>query len=143
MECEKNIGMSFKIISNQLKRVVNKKLGNNITHIQIFILRFLYENKDKKDIFQKDIEKLLDIRRSTTTEILNVMERNNLLERVDSLSDKRQKMIVLSEKGTKYLKDFEKIVLKTEKEILNNVSQEEKYIFFNVLEKIKNNLNNL
>ena len=123
MECEKNIGMSFKIISNQLKRVVNKKLGNNITHIQIFILRFLYENKDKKDIFQKDIEKLLDIRRSTTTEILNVMERNNLLERVDSLSDKRQKMIVLSEKGTKYLKDFEKIVLKTEKEILNNVSQ--------------------
>ena len=52
-------------------------------------------------------------------------------------------MIVLSEKGTKYLKDFEKIVLKTEKEILNNVSQEEKYIFFNVLEKIKNNLNNL
>lgn len=143
MECEKNIGMSFKIISNQLKRVVNKKLGNNITHIQIFILRFLYENKDKKDIFQKDIEKLLDIRRSTTTEILNVMERNNLLERVDSLSDKRQKMIVLSEKGTKYLKDFEKIVLKTEKEILNNVSQEEKYIFFKVLEKIKNNLNNL
>lgn len=143
MECEKNIGMSFKIISNQLKRVVNKKLGNNITHIQIFILRFLYENKDKKDIFQKDIEKLLDIRRSTTTEIINVMERNNLLERVDSLSDKRQKMIVLSEKGTKYLKDFEKIVLKTEKEILNNVSQEEKYIFFNVLEKIKNNLNNL
>lgn len=143
MECEKNIGMSFKIISNQLKRVVNKKLGNNITHIQIFILKFLYENKDKKDIFQKDIEKLLDIRRSTTTEILNVMERNNLLERVDSLSDKRQKMIVLSEKGTKYLKDFEKIVLKTEKEILNNVSQEEKYIFFNVLEKIKNNLNNL
>ena len=143
MECEKNIGMSFKIISNQLKRVVNKKLGNNITHIQIFILRFLYENKDKKDIFQKDIEKLLDIRRSTTTEILNVMERNNLLERVDSLSDNRQKMIVLSEKGTKYLKDFEKIVLKTEKEILNNVSQEEKYIFFNVLEKIKNNLNNL
>ena len=143
MECEKNIGMSFKIISNQLKRVVNKKLGNNITHIQIFILRFLYENKDKKDIFQKDIEKLLDIRRSTTTEILNVMERNNLLERVDSLSDKRQKMIVLSEKGTKYLKNFEKIVLKTEKEILNNVSQEEKYIFFNVLEKIKNNLNNL
>lgn len=143
MECEKNIGMSFKIISNQLKRVVNKKLGNNITHIQIFILRFLYENKDKKDIFQKDIEKLLDIRRSTTTEILNVMERNNLLERVDSLSDKRQKMIVLSKKGTKYLKDFEKIVLKTEKEILNNVSQEEKDIFFNVLEKIKNNLNNL
>ena len=143
MECEKNIGMSFKIISNQLKRVVNKKLGNNITHIQIFILRFLYENKDKKDIFQKDIEKLLDIRRSTTTEILNVMERNNLLERVDSLSDKRQKMIVLSEKGTKYLKDLKKIVLKTEKEILHNVSQEEKDIFFNVLEKIKNNLNNL
>ena len=143
MECEKNIGMSFKIISNQLKRVVNKKLGNNITHIQIFILRFLYENKDKKDIFQKDIEKLLDIRRSTTTEIINVMERNNLLERVDSLSDKRQKMIVLSEKGTKYLKDFEKIVLKTEKEILNNVSQEENYIFFNFLEKIKNNLFNL
>ena len=62
------------------------------------------------------------------------MERNNLLERVDSLSDKRQKMIVLSEKGTKYLKDFEKRVLKTEKEILNNVSQEEKDIFFYVLE---------
>ena len=103
MEYEKNIGISFKIISNQIRRVMDKKLGHNITNIQMFILGYIYENQNNKDIYQKDIEKLLNIRRSTTTEILNVMEKKDFVKRIESPSDKRQKIIVLSKKGKYYV----------------------------------------
>lgn len=143
MEYEKNIGMSFKIISNQIRRVMDKRLGHNITNIQMFILGYIYENQNDKDIYQKDIEKLLNIRRSTTTEILNVMEKNNFVKRIESPGDKRKKVIILSDKGEYYVREFEKSIFIVEKEILKGISSEEKDNFFCVLEKIKKNLDNL
>ena len=143
MEYEKNIGISFKIISNQIRRVMDKKLGHNITNIQMFILGYIYENQNNKDIYQKDIEKLLNIRRSTTTEILNVMEKKDFVKRIESPSDKRQKIIVLSKKGKYYVGEFEKFIFIVEKEILKDISNEEKDNFFFVLEKIKKNLDSL
>ena len=143
MEYEKNIGMSFKIISNQIRRVMDKRLGHNITNIQMFILGYIYENQNDKDIYQKDIEKLLNIRRSTTTEILNVMEKNNFVKRIESPGDKRKKIITLSDKGEYYVREFEKSIFIVEKEILKGISNEEKDNFFCVLEKIKKNLDNL
>ena len=143
MEYEKNIGISFKIISNQIRRVMDKKLGHNITNIQMFILGYIYENQNNKDIYQKDIEKLLNIRRSTTTPILNVMEKKDFVKRIESSSDKRQKIIVLSKKGKYYVGEFEKSIFIVEKEILKDISNEEKDNFFCVLEKIKKNLDSL
>ena len=120
-----------------------KKLGHNITNIQMFILGYIYENQNNKDIYQKYIEKLLNIRRSTTTEILNVMEKKDFVKRIESPSDKRQKIIVLSKKGKYYVGEFEKFIFIVEKEILKDISNEEKDNFFCVLEKIKKNLDSL
>lgn len=143
MSYNKNIGMSFKVISNQIRRIVDERLGYNITNIQMFILGFIKENQNNKDIYQKDIENLLNVRRSTTTEILNVMERKNLVERIDSSSDKRKKIIVLSSKGREYVNEFDKTILAVEEGILKGISKEEQDEFFSILEKIKNNLDNL
>ncbi|MGM9878871.1 MAG: MarR family winged helix-turn-helix transcriptional regulator [Bacilli bacterium] len=143
MEYEKNICMYLKKISNQMKRVIDKRLGHNITNIQLFILGYIQKNEKHKKIYQKDIENILNIRRSTTTEILNVMEKNDLLKRIESIDDKRKKIIILSNKGIEYVKEFEKTISKVEKEILKDISKEEQENFFYVLEKIKKNLDNL
>ena len=124
MKYEKNIGMSFKVISNQIRRVMDKRLEHNITNIQMFILGYIYENQNDKDIYQKDIEKLLNIRRSTTTEILNVMEKNNFVKRIESSDDKRKKIITLSDKGKYYVGEFEKSIFIVETEILKGISNE-------------------
>lgn len=141
MERNKNIGMTFKILSNQIKRKVDSKLDNNITNIQMFILGYIY--KSKNDIYQKDIEKVLDIRRSTATEILKVMERENLIERIFIDTDKRKRKLVLTSKGKECVTTFKKTISEIEKTLLKNITEEEKEIFFSVIEKIKNNINNI
>lgn len=143
MKDEINIGMHFKIISNQIKRVIDNKLNNNITNVQMFILKYIADNQGKKDIFQKDIETFLDIRRSTTTEILNVMERKDLIKRIDFQKDKRKKVLKLSSKGLSYINEFEEIVSKIEQNLLNNITKEEKEHFFYIINKIQKNIDNI
>ena len=132
MEDKKRLGVSFKIIANTIKRTINQSLDYNVA-----------KNQSKKDILQKDIEKILNIRRSTTTEILQIMERENLIKRIAVLDDKRLKKIILSDKGLNYVKQFEKKIKQVEKCLLNDISEEEQEQFFKILEKIKTNLNNI
>lgn len=143
MEDKKRLGVSFKIIANTIKRTINQSLDYNLTDNQMFILIYVAKNQSKKDILQKDIEKILNIRRSTTTEILQIMERENLIKRIAVLDDKRLKKIILSDKGLNYVKQFEKKIKQVEKYLLNNISEEEQEQFFKILEKIKTNLNNI
>ena len=143
MEDKKRLGVSFKIIANTIKRTINQSLDYNLTDNQMFILIYVAKNQSKKDILQKDIEKILNIRRSTTTEILQIMERENLIKRIAVLDDKRLKKIILSDKGLNYVKQFEKKIKQVEKCLLNDISEEEQEQFFKVLEKIKTNLNNI
>lgn len=140
---KKRLGVSFKIIANTIKRTIHQSLDYNLTDNQMFILIYVAKNQSKKDILQKDIEKILNIRRSTTTEILQIMERENLIKRIAVLDDKRLKKIILSDKGLNYVKQFEKKIKQVEKCLLNDISEEEQEQFFKVLEKIKTNLNNI
>lgn len=140
---EKELGVSFKIISNTLRRTINQGLDYNLTDNQIFILGYVFKNQNKKDILQRDILEILDIRRSTTTEILQVMEREDLIKRVAVSNDKRLKKIILSSKGQEYVKQYEKIFRKIENVLLEGITKEEQEEFFKVLEKIRNNLNNI
>ena len=55
------------------------------------------------ETYENDIEKLIESRRSTTSGILNTMEKNNLIKRVDSKKDARKKQIVLMLILKKYL----------------------------------------
>lgn len=139
MNEENSLGLYFNIMSKEIKKVIDKKLNNNLTNIQMCILCFLDKNNDK-ELYQKDIEKFLFIRRSTTTEILSIMERNNLIEREELNSDKRKKIIKLSKLGKKYVTEFKDVIREIERELFNNITKEEYETFFIILEKIKENI---
>ena len=143
MSNKESVVVTLKIITNLIKRTIRQSVDYNLTDNQIFILVYVFKNQNKRDIFQKDIEKVLDIRRSTTTEILQIMERDNLIKRVSTLDDKRVKKIILSEKGFYYVKQFERNFKLVETQLLAGVEKNELADFFMVLEKMKNNLNNI
>lgn len=141
MEKDENIGLYFRLISKEIKQFIDRNLGNELTNIHMSILCFIKQN-NSTDVYQKDIESFLNIRRSTTTEILNVMEKNNLIKRVDSSIDKRKKIIVLSEKGNSYTKKFKEVLLKIENTLFLGISLEEKQQLIVILEKIRKNITN-
>ena len=110
-----------------------------LSPIQIRIIKFILNNSNK-EVFQRDIENKFEIRRSTTTGILNTMEKNNLIKREISKLDKRQNKIVLTSYGKELFLKIERDISKLENRIVNNISKEELNIFFNVIDKIINNL---
>lgn len=140
----KNIMFEIKTLDNMIKRkIITDTKQNNIpfslSPVQIKILHYLYLHP-KDIIHQKDIEKIIESRRSTTSGILNTMEKHNLIKRINSQADARSKQIILtnysiniSQKMLKQKENFETTIKKS-------ITQEELEIFFKVTDKIKNNI---
>lgn len=141
----KSIGFEIKEINDLLIKKISKdaQLENRciITPTQVKIVSYLECNK-KNTIYQKDIEVYLKSKKSTVSGILDTMEKNNLIKRVNDPKDLRLKQIVL----TDYAKDkINNIKLKLEKinnDLEKNISKEDLEVFFKVTNQIKNNINN-
>jgi len=144
MEKEYAIGYQVKKLNNMLERrlIQETKKDNNviITITQIKIIKYLFFNEDKI-ICQKDIESELGLRSSTASGILDTMEKNKIVIRLKSKEDARKKEVKLSDDGIKKLNEMKNKVLDFENELRKNISKEELEIFFEVIDKIKSNIN--
>ncbi len=119
------------------KRRENSSDGSTQNHGRI--IGFIYRNS-QKDIFQKDIEKEFGIRRSTATNTLKLMEKNGLLNRERVSYDERLKKITLTQKSVEIIHSIDKDMKKFNKTLEKGITEEERRIFLEVLEKIKNNI---
>ena len=72
--------------------------------------------------------------------MLKLMEAKGLIERVSVPKDARLKKIVLTGKAIKIHKQIEKNIMDFEKQLSRGLSEEEMETFFRILDKIKNNM---
>lgn len=139
---EKRIGFEIRCINNLFKRYIEINKPSELdetTGIHGWAIKYLYENRDK-EIFQKDFETRFSIRRSTATNMLKLMEAKGLIERVSVPKDARLKKIVLTGKAINIHKQIEKNIMDFEKQLSRGLSEEEIETFFRILDKIKNNM---
>lgn len=139
---DKSIGLEIKRIDSLIMRNIildTKKSKYNLTPAQIFIIKYLYKYK-RKTIYQKDIEKTLGLRKSTISGILKTMQKNNIIESVDSKNDLRTKEIILTKEGIKLEKLMRKKEKDFEKLLEKNINKKDLEIFFKVTTQIQNNL---
>lgn len=138
----KTIGHEVKIMSNLIKRKINENPleFDDLTGMQAWMLKFIHEQPENKNVFQKDIEKEFQIRRSTATGILQLLEKNGYIIREVVAEDARLKKITLTKKAILAQDELSRKVEKIDKLIETGLSKEEIETFFNVAEKIKNNL---
>ena len=127
------------LIDRKICQNIKKEKVINISHVQARVLRYLFVNKDKI-IYQSDIEKEMDLRRSTISGILKTMEKNGLIKREDSKNDTRKKEVSLTDLSTQKHKEMKEKINKFEKEMLKGISLEEVKVFFRVIDKLLNNL---
>lgn len=104
-----------------------------------WIIRYLYENRDK-EIFQKDIEKNFSVGRSTVTNIIKLMEKRGYLCREAVEKDARLKRVLLTEKGIRTHEAIEALIDRMNERTLEGISDEELDIFRSVAEKLKENV---
>lgn len=80
-----HMGLLIHTLSNQMKRACSDIGGTEeLTPIQRHILKYILLNTLCRDVYQKDIEAEFQIRKSTVTGILKLMEKNGFIERVNS-----------------------------------------------------------
>ena len=93
-----------------------------------------------EDVFQKDIDEEYSIRPSTATELLKQMEKNGLILRQPVPYDNRLKRIVLTDKALTYRQQVVEDLTALEETLVSGISEEDLEVFFNVIEKMMDNL---
>lgn len=133
-----HISRKVNSLSNKIKRRIDKVASEyGVTAGQAKIIGFIYFSSMKgKDIYQKDIEEEFDIRRSSVTSVLNIMEKNDLIKRVSVKEDGRLKKIVLTERAKELYSSIHFEIEQIENIVTKELSTEEIVIFGKMLERL-------
>lgn len=137
MDKEIRIGREIFGLANQLKRKIGKESAEyGVTSIQGRIIGFVNWQSSKRDIFQKDIEAEFNIRRSSVTSVLKLMEKNELIQRVSVSEDARLKKIILTEKGLEVDKHVHNFIDDLENELKDEFTDEELDMFMDLVNRL-------
>ncbi len=110
-----------------------------LTPTQMQILEFIL-NHQQEEIFQRDLEEVLNLRRATVSGVLQTMEKNNLIERVVSEKDARVKKIILNPKAKAMFEKREKKMQELEKVVISEIDSNDLISFLNILKQMKENI---
>ena len=140
---EKQIGIEIRILANLIGRYLNEvgfsNEHNSLTGPQGLVLGYLYDHQDK-DIFQRDIEAMFNVRRSSATGLLQCLESNGFIERVNVDYDARLKKIVLTDKAYEFRDTLEAHIQKLEEKLVKDLKPHEIDDLIRIISKIKKNL---
>ena len=138
---ERHLGKEIIALSNLIKRrmrVASEALG--ITDTQARVIQYISEESEKREVFQKDIEDTFCVRRSSVTQIIQLLERDGFIVRESVERDARLKKLVVTKKGYQIEKVMKKQIQDMEAELEENISPQEKEMLINILYKIRKNI---
>ncbi len=144
---ERRVIYQIKSLDNMIFRCVfnldsvKKDDLKKITPTQLHIISYLIKQGDNP-VYQKDLEKILNLRRATVSGVLQTMEKNNLISRIVNKNDTRTKIIILNEEMKNHFKQKNKKFDALDKEIIKGISDDELENFLSVIEKMKDNIYN-
>lgn len=104
-----------------------------IASVDVEILRFLDFDGDQK---MKDIGERVKVKLSNLTNIVDNLETNKLVRRVNSKTDRRSIFVNLTPKGKKLIGDYNAFLRELTLRMTSNMQAEEFGIMLNGLEKI-------
>lgn len=142
-ETDNRVGLMIHKLDMGVKRVLDARMKaagyDEVTLMHGWILKYLYDNRDR-DVFQRDIEKQFSIGRSTVTTIIQLMEKRDLIRRESVEQDARLKKVLLTQKGFKHHDLVEESIYGIHKQIMTGISDEEKQVFLDIVQRMDKNL---
>jgi len=135
-----NTGFYIKRISEYIESDANRALEQyGITCSQARVLTFLLKRQDKTTI-QKDIENYFEIKHPTVIGILQRMEAKGLIVSSVDPSDKRQKIITLTDSAFELEKTIADHVEDAEQRMAEGMTEEELETIKQLLYKVYKNI---
>lgn len=133
----KQIGKLIHMVDVKLKRNIDLLAAQyNLTSIQFIAMECIYLESQGKEVFQRDLEKALDVRRSTISNGLGILEKKGYVRRESVHEDARLKKLALTPLGLQVYQDFKKHLEQVEAEDFQMLSQEELCVLTELLERL-------
>jgi len=144
MERKRLLGLTLCTLVNAVKRRTDEKIASCVpcaaTRTHGWIIGFLADHEGE-EIFQRDIEAQMGIRRSTATGILQLMEKNGLITREPVERDARLKKLTLTPAAKEAHKAIAQVIEQNDREMLSCLTTEEQELFFSLTEKLIESIN--
>ena len=137
-----DVGRMINTLSHQLKRrmCVHEDEDSLKTNMQRLVLRYILFQSLQRDIYQKDVEKEFQIRRSTATGTLQILEKNGFITREPVEKDARLKKLVPTEKAKGVRKHILGNIRYVEDLLVRGIPEEKLAVCREVLERMSANL---
>ena len=97
-------------------------------------------NAEEKQMPLKELEHHLHVAQSTAAGIVVRLEQKGFLESFGSSNDRRIKMVRITPKGEECCLDSDRGMEQAEQKLLHSLTQEEKTVFLDLLEKVCNGM---
>lgn len=137
------LGRMIHMLSHQMKRNNSAAAiidDNGLTVMQKHILNFILLETLHKEVYQKDIEEEFQIRKSTVTGILKLMEKNGFIYRESVKKDARLKRILPTKKSEALRPSILLHISESESQLTQGITVEELAVCKQVLQKMLQNL---
>lgn len=131
------IGKTSKMINIFIKDVF-KNNAIQVTKEQWIVLKIL--NEDSDGIIQNELAFITERNKASLTRLINVMEKNNLVNRITSKNDSRKKLIYITENGRQLFLKMKPMMLRSIETLQNGITLSEKESFIKIMQKIQSNL---
>lgn len=127
------------IVKNEAQQATTASLDSSLSRSSSCIINYLYDHSDE-DVFQRDLEREFQVRRSSMSKGLTLLEQKGYINRVSVSTDHRLKKIVLTSKAHMIVDKIKTDREKLEQKLTANICADELEKFISTINKIKDNL---
>lgn len=129
-----------KLIPDEIKKTELSEWFKRPTPTQMQILGYIIDSQSS-EVYQRDLEEKIDLRRATISDVLQRMEKKGLITRKVNANDTRTKKILLTEKSRGFFMEATNRMNDLEKLATKDITEEELKTFSNVINKMIENMN--
>ncbi len=141
MTIQNSCSRLIKQIHDELEKSTNNALRPyDLTIVQAGILLALNEAEGRQ-LSLKDLEKRFHVAQPTMAGIVSRLERKGFVESLGTLDDKRIKKVLITQAGIDRCEKAELCMGEAETHILSCLTETERVIFFELLQKVRASLN--
>ncbi len=142
MKPEESIGYLIRRTGRGLRNMVSHKLKEADVEVTMEQASIIMHLDEEEGVPQHDLVSCLDKDKTTITRVITNMEKNSLIVRVSSHTDKRVKLLYLTQKGKDLKQNLGKVLSGALKTAIEGIQPNEVEIAKKVLNQIFLNVNN-
>ena len=137
----RDCGAWINLLAHQVKKRMNATLSElGITGVQSRVMHYILEHGQDGPVFQRDVEAAFNLSRSTTTNILQLMEKNGIIRREGVDYDARLKRLVPTEKAVQMEEQVRECARLLEQRITRGLTDEQRAQFLHTAACMAENL---